>query len=133
MDTISISGFTSISQWALFLGICLIIFGIIEKREKYVLAGQIAFIVLGILASWILFTERIPVTENTINIPKELKALSFFKGAVFIMAFSVFSLLQKLFKLRFQKTSIYLLVFFALFLFFMLFNIMQMPIVPLQK
>jgi hypothetical protein len=134
MDSISLSGFTSISQWTLFLGIGLIIFGIIEKRENYVLAGQIAFIVLGILASLILFTKSIPVpTENTINIPKEIKALSFFKGAILMMAFALISLLLKLFKLPFQKTSIYILVFFALILFFMLFNITQMTNIPAPK
>lgn len=134
MDSISLSGFTSISQWALFLGIGLIIFGIIEKRENYILAGQIAFIVLGALASWILYTRNIPVpAENPITITKEIKALSFFKGAVIMMTFTFISVLLKLFKLPFQKTSVYLLVLFALFLFFMLFNIMQMPNIPAPK
>jgi len=134
MDSISLSGLTSISQWVLFLGIGLIILGIIEKRENYILAGQIAFIVLGILASYILFTKSIPVpTENSINIPKEIKALSFFKGVVIFMAVSILSLLQKIFKLPFQKASIYFLILFALFLFFMLFNIIQMPNISSPK
>jgi len=134
MDSISLSGFTSISQWALFLGIGLIIFGIIEKRENYILAGQIAFIVLGILASWILYTRNIPVpAENPITITKEIKALSFFKGCIIMMVIAILSFLLKLFKLPFQKTSVYLLVLFTLFLFFMLFNIMQMPNIPAPK
>ncbi len=134
MDSISLSGLTSISQWALFLGIGLIIFGIIEKRVNYILAGQIAFIVLGILASCILFTKSIPVpAENAVIIPKEIKAIFFFKGVVIFMAFSILSLLQKIFKLPFQKASIYFLILFALFLFFMLFNIIQMPNIPVPK
>lgn len=129
MDSISLSGLTSISQWAIFLGIGLIIFGIIEKRENYILAGQIAFIVLGILASWILFTKTIHLPiENTIS--KEFRSISFFKGSAILMAISALSLMQKLFKLPFQKASIYFLVFIALILFFMLFNIMQMPNIP---
>jgi hypothetical protein len=129
MDSISLSGLTSISQWALFLGIGLIIFGIIEKRENYILAGQIAFIVLGILASWILFTKTIHLPiENAIT--KELRSISFFKGSVILMALTILALLQKLLKLPFQKASIYFLVFIALILFFMLFNIIQMPNIP---
>lgn len=128
MESISLSGYTSISQWILFLGIGFIIFGIIDKRENYILTGQIAFISLGILAMWILFTGRIIVpTENITNIPKELKALSFFKGAIILMALTILSLLHKLVKLPFQKISISFLIFFALLLFFMLFNIMQIP------
>lgn len=128
MDSISLSVYNSISQWTLFLGIGFIIFGIIDKRENYIRAGQIAFISLGTLALWILFTGSIHVpTENTISIPKELKALSFFKGAVIFMALTVLSLLQNLFKLPFQKISIYFLIFLALILFFILFNIIQTP------
>jgi hypothetical protein len=127
----SLSGFTSISQWALFLGITLIIFGVIEKRERYIIAGQFSFIALGFLALWILFTERnnLP-TENYSVLPKELKALAFFKVAAIYMAFTILSLLQKIFKLPFHKTGIYFLIFFALLLFFMLFSIMQMPHIP---
>jgi hypothetical protein len=124
----SLSGYTSISQWALFLGIALIIFGIIEKRDRYILGGQCSFIALGLLALWILFSESIHLpTTNADSIPKELKALTFFKGAAIFMAFTVLSFLQKLFKLPFQKSGIYILTFFALLLFFMLFSIMQMP------
>jgi hypothetical protein len=120
--------YSSISQWALFLGIGLIVFGIIEKKEKYILAGQIAFIVLGIFASWILLTNNISVpAENSLIITKELKALSFFKGCIIMMALAILSFLQRLFKLPYQKTTPYLLILFALFLFFMLSNIIQMP------
>lgn len=134
MNSISLSGFTSISQWFLFLGIGLIIFGIIEKRERYILAGQIAFIILGLLAAWILLTINIPLpTDKSGIITKELKTMSFFKGAIVMMAFSMITILIKFIKLPFHKISIYFLIFFALILFFMLFNIMQTPdILPVK-
>jgi len=134
MDSISLSGFTSISQWFLFLGIGLIIFGIVDKRERYILAGQIAFILLGLLAAWILLTINIPTpTDESGIITKEIKTMSFFKGAIVMMAFSMITILIKFIKLPFLKISIYFLIFFALILFFMLFNIMQTPdILPVK-
>jgi len=134
MDSISLSGFTSISQWFLFLGIGLIIFGIVDKRERYILAGQIAFILLGLLAAWILLTINIPTpTDKSGIITKEIKTMSFFKGAIVMMAFSMITILIKFIKLPFLKISIYFLIFFALILFFMLFNIMQTPdILPVK-
>lgn len=118
---------TSISQWALFLGIASIIFGWIEKREKFVLIGQLIFLVLGLFALYILLTDGIFVPQNDgTHIPKELKALAFFKSVALFTGLVVLSLILKLFKLRIQKYSVYLLVFFALMLFFMVFNIQQM-------
>jgi hypothetical protein len=119
--------YTSISQWALFLGIGLIIMGIIEKREYYILGGQIAFILLGLMAIYVLFPQGGILDENITKIPKVIRSLAFFKGAIYFMVLTILVLLQKLFKLPYQKASIYLLIFFALFLFFMLFNIIQMP------
>lgn len=128
MDSISLPVLAGISQWTLFLGIGLIVFGIIEKRDNYILAGQIALVALGALASWILLTKAIPLPpENAIIISKEAKALSFFKGAVFVMLFSIIAILQKIFRLPYQKACIYFLILFSLFLFFMLFNILQTP------
>lgn len=121
--------FTSISQWALFIGIALILFGWIEKKEKFVLAGQLIFLALGGLAVWVLITGGIFVPKTDGNtIPKELKVLVYFKGVAIFMGFVAVSLLLKLFNLRFQKTSVYFLVFLALLLFFMVFNIQQLPI-----
>ena len=124
----SLLGLTSVSQWALFVGIALILFGWIEKKEKFVLAGQLIFLALGGLAIWILLTGGIFVPKTDGNtIPKELKVLAYFKGIVIFTGFVAVSLLLKLFNLRFQKSSVYLLIFFALLLFFMVFNIQQMP------
>jgi len=123
----SLPVYTSISQWLLFLGIGLILFGIIEKRDSYILAGQILFIGLGLFALWILFPNDSLQNENLVRIPKEIKSLAFFKGAIYFMVLTILILMQKLLKLPYQKTSLYLQIFFALLLFFMLFNIVQMP------
>lgn len=118
---------TSISQWALFLGIASVLFGWIEKKEKFVLAGQFVFLLLGFFALYILLTNGITVPQlNGNNIPKEMKVLAFFKGVALFTGLVVISLLLKLFKLRLQKVSVYILAFFAILLFFMVFNILQM-------
>lgn len=120
-------GLTSISQWALFIGIALIIFGLIEKREMFVLAGQFVFLLLGFLAMYILLTDEITVPQTEVcQIAKELKVLVYYKSVALFMGIVVISLLMKLFNLRFQKVSIYILIIFALLLFFMVFNIQQM-------
>lgn len=123
----SLLGITSISQWALFVGIASIIFGWIEKKEKFVLAGQLVFLILGIIALFILLSDGITVPQfNGNSIPKELKILAFLKGEALFTGLVVISLLLRLFKLRLQKVSVYILIFFALLLFFMVFNIQQM-------
>jgi len=123
----SLLGITSISQWALFLGIAIILFGWIEKKEKFILAGQVVFLLLGFFAFYILITDQISIPQtNGNNIPKELKVLAFLKGVVVLAVFSLVSLVQKLFKLRYQKAGLYVLLIFALLLFFMIFNAQQM-------
>lgn len=119
---------TSIAQWGLFFGTTSIFFGWIEKRESFVLIGQLVFMALGILALWILLAHVIYVPEikNGI-IPKPLRVITFFKGVGLFAGFNLLSLALKLFKLRFQKASVYFLVLFALALFFMVFNIQQLP------
>lgn len=118
---------TSISQWGLFLGIVSILFGWVEKRESVVVIGQLIFLALGFLAFWILFTNVIYVPEVTNGIiPKQIKVLAFFKGVALFTGLNVLSLLLKLFKLRFGKESVYVVLLFALFLFFMVFSIQQM-------
>jgi len=119
---------TSVSQWGLFLGIAFILFAWVEKREKFVLAGHLAFLLIGFLALWILLTDQITVPEPTNGIiTKQVKVLSFFKGVALFSGLNVVTLLLKWFKLRYQKASLYLLLLFALMLFFMVFSIQQMP------
>jgi hypothetical protein len=123
----SLFGLTSISQWALFMGIALILFGWIEKKEKFVLSGQLTFLLLGFLALYVWLTDGIIVPPNDgVHIPKELKVLIFFKWIALFTGLNLVSILLKQFNLRFQKISLYLLVIFALMLFFMVFSIQQM-------
>lgn len=124
----SLSGVASISQWTLFLGIGLIFFSWIEKKEKLALAGQVIFIVLGMISLWVLLTNSIVIPEVIGNtIPKEVKILSYFKLVAFFSGFNLISLLLNLFKVRYHKFSLYLVVFIGLMLFFMVFGILQMP------
>ncbi len=129
MNSISLLGLTGISQWTLFAGIALILYGIIEKSEKMMLGGQVIFLLLGIFAIYILVNDviLIPPFVAVNPVPKALRVLSFYKGVVLFTGLTIISLILKLFKIRFQKTSLYILVFFALMLFFMVFNIQQTP------
>ena len=128
MNSISLLGLTSISQWTLFAGIALILFGFIEKRENLLLGGQVIFLLLGFFAVYVLLKNVIVVPELDQNtVPKELKILTFYKEIVLFTGLTLISLILKLFKLRFQKTSLYILVFFALMLFFIVFGIQQTP------
>jgi hypothetical protein len=123
----SLSGLASISQWTLFLGIALILFSWIEKKEKLAIAGQAVLLLLGLLSLWVILTNNNVVPPNNGNpISKEIKILSYFKLAAYFSGFNLISLLLNLFKVRFHKFSLYLVVFTGLMLFFMVFNILQM-------
>jgi len=128
MGSASLLGLTTISQYSLFLGIGLILFGWIEKKEKFVITGQVLFLLLGLLSLWVLLTNAIVVPEvNGNSIPKEMKILSFFKLSAYFAGFNLISLLLNLFKVRYQKFSLFLVVFTGLMLFFMAFSILQTP------
>jgi hypothetical protein len=128
MGSASLLGLTTISQYSLFLGIGLIFFSWIEKKEKLALAGQVIFVLLGFLSLWVILTNTAVVPEANGNlISKEVKILSYFKLSAFFAGFSLISLLLNIFKLRFHKLSVYLAVFAGLSLFFMAFSILQMP------
>lgn len=128
MGSASLIGILTISQYSLFLGIGLIFFSWIEKKEKLALAGQAIIILLGLLSLWVLLTNTIVVPEMNENfIPKEVKILSYFKLSALFAAFSLISILLHVFKLRYYKLSIYLVVFIGLSLFFMAFSILKMP------
>ena len=128
MLTISLLALTGISQMLLFLGIGLILFGWIEKKEILILGGQITFLILGFFAIWVLLSHAITVPESVgINISKASRIMSFFRSAVILMGFALASFLMSLFKIRFQKVSISIVLIISLMLFFMLFNIQQIP------
>jgi hypothetical protein len=129
MNSISLLGLTGISQWTLFAGIAFILFGIVEKNEKIILGGQVILLLLGFFALYVLVNDMILVPKIIDGNPvqKEFRVLSFYKGIALFTGLTVISLMLKLLKIRFQKTSLYILVFFALMLFFMVFNIQQTP------
>ena len=105
--------FANVSQWGLFVGIGLILFGIIEKNEKIIWIGQFIFLALGFLSGYILLTHSVESTPAVGDIgTKEMAALSYFKSIGLFTGLTILSLTLKLFKLRLQKASLYLLVFF---------------------
>jgi hypothetical protein len=123
----SLLAITTISQYSLFLGIVLVLFGWMEKKEKLVLAGQAIFLLLGMLSLWVLLANTIAVpVANGNPIPKEAKILGYFKLTAYFAGFNLISLLLNLLKVRYHKYSVYLIVFIGLMLFFMVFSILQM-------
>lgn len=128
MGSANLLGLTTISQYSLFLGIGLILFGWIEKKEKLVIAGQVIFLLLGLLSLWFLITNTIVVPEVKGNlIPKEVRILSYFKLSAYFAGFNLISLLLNFFKVRYYKFGLFLIVFTGLMLFFMVFSILQIP------
>lgn len=128
MNSASLFVLTTISQYSLFLGIGLVFFSWIEKKEKLALAGQMIFVLLGILSLWVILTNTITIPEATGNlISKEVRMLIYFKLIALFSGFNLFSILLKFLKPRFHKISLYLAVFIGLSLFFMVFSILQMP------
>ena len=120
--------YSSISQWVLFLGIAFILFGWLEKKDKILFAGQILFLLLGLFAFWVIFSESTNIPfSNGEKITKELKLGSFFRGIIILGVVDLVSLTLKLLNLRFQKASYVIVVLIALMLFFMVFNILQTP------
>ena len=128
MQAASLLSITSISQWALFGGIALVLFGLMEKREKTVLGGQAIFILLGVFATYIVLSQSIstPLIVGT-KVPKEVMALSYFKLSIVFSVLNLGSLLMFFLKTRYVRTSQYLLVILAMMLFFWVFNIQQTP------
>lgn len=126
MLPISLLGLTSISQWVLFVGIALILYGWIEKKESLLLSGQLSFVALGLFAVWILLNHPTggELADGS-HIPKEIKIIAYFKGIVLFAGLSLITLVLKLIRFRFHKISLSVLILVALMLFFMVFNILQ--------
>lgn len=128
MGTNSFLGLISASQYSLFLGIAIVIFGWIEKKDRLILAGQAVFLLLGILSAWVLLTKNITIpVENSTSVTKEAKILGFFKLGIYFAGLNLISIILFLFKARLYKPSLYLLLLVAFALFFMVLNILQMP------
>lgn len=128
MSSISTLGQISVSQYSLFLGIALILFGWIEKKEKLILIGQAIFVLLGLLVAWFLFSGDFSSTEPLGNvITKANKIHGFFKLTTYFAGINLISIFLLLFKIRFHKTTLIVITLAALALFFMAMNILQMP------
>jgi hypothetical protein len=127
MDSNYLLSLTSISQWTLFAGIAAALFGWVEKRDKVELAGQIIFILSGIMAIWVIFTKQIIVPETFgPEISKPAKALTYFNGVALLSGVATVSIILKLFKVRFYKIALTITIGFALLLFFLVFNLQKM-------
>lgn len=123
----SLLALTSVSQWALFIGIGVILFGLIEKNEKYILGGKLVFVALGLLAIWVLAFDGIYIPSSSENsVSKELRTLIYFKAVAVFSAMSVISVLLRFFKVPYARVLLYIVIIYALILFFIVFNIQQM-------
>lgn len=118
---------TSFSQFVLFTGIGLMLFGWMDKKEKLVWIGQASFIFLGCFALWVLLAgEASPKDLNAAVITKEIKTIVYFRGMVAFGLLNLLSVLLKYLKPRYLKFSQYLVLFIAILLFFMVVNIQKM-------
>ena len=128
MGSLSLLSLSTISQYALFCGIALILFGWFEKKERLAYLGQAVFIVLGIFAVWILSANTYHFqTNGSAEIPKEIKVLSFLKLSVWLAALNIVSLLLGILKNKYYKASLFIVILAGLSLFFMIFNLLQSP------
>lgn len=121
--------YSTISQWVLFLGISLMLFGWFERKDKVLLYGQIIFLILGGFALWIVCSGQInipPISDTKLS--KEMKILGFFQGILLLVVIDLIALALKIFKLRFQKACNMIVILLAMMLFFMVFNILQTPV-----
>lgn len=128
MGSESFLGYISTAQYSLFFGVALVIFGWMEKKDKLELSGQAIFVLLGVLAAWIVSTHHIEVTEQNIeNLSKSVKALLFFKLCIGFGGLSLITIILGLLKNKLYKSALVITSVIALALFFMVLNILQMP------
>lgn len=128
MGSLSLLSMTTISQYALFAGIALVLFGWFEKKEHLAYVGQAVFVLSGTFALWLIVTNTIqvkPVNGNVI--PKEVKILSFLKLSVWLAVLNIISIALGLLKNKFYKASLFVVILAALSLFFIVFNLLQTP------
>lgn len=128
MGSESFLGYISTSQYSLFFGVALIIFGWMEKKDKLELSGQAIFVLLGVLAAWIVSTHHIEVTEQNIeSLSKSARALLFFKLCIGFGGLNLITIILGLLKNKLYKSVLGITLVIALALFFMVLNILQMP------
>ncbi len=128
MGSLSVLSLITIVQYILFGGIILVLFGWFEKKEKLALAGNAMFILTGLFAVWILLSEKFEIpTSGSAAISKEIKILSLLKLSIWFAAFNLISLILGLFRNKYYKTTLFIVVLAALSLFFIAFSLLQMP------
>jgi len=124
----SLLSITTIIQYTLFGGIAMILFGWFEKKEKLMFAGQAIFLLSGIFALWILSTNTINIPEiQGTNIPKEVKVLGIVKLAAWLAAINIISIILGVFKNKFYRAALLVVVLAALALFFLIIDLQQIP------
>jgi hypothetical protein len=129
MGSLSLLSLITILQYALFGGIVLVLFGWFEKKEKLTYAGQTVFILSGLFAMEILLTNTIKVQPvEGAAIPKEMKILSLLKLMVWFAGLNFVSIVFRILKTNFYKASLIVVTLAALCLFFIAFNLLQMPV-----
>jgi hypothetical protein len=129
MGSLSLLSLITILQYALFGGIVLVLFGWFEKKEKLTYAGQTVFILSGLFAMGILLTNTINVQPvEGAAIPKEMKILSLLKLMVWFAGLNFVSIVFRILKTNFYKASLIVVILAALGLFFIAFNLLQMPV-----
>lgn len=121
-------GYISTAQYSLFFGVGLVIFGWMEKKDKLELSGQAVFVLLGVLAAWIVSTNHIEVSNQNIeNLSKPVRALLFFKLCIGLGGLSLATIALGLLKNKLYKAGLVVSSVIALALFFMVLSILQMP------
>jgi predicted membrane channel-forming protein YqfA (hemolysin III family) len=127
MDRHIFLALTTSSQWMLFLAMALIIFSWIEQKKRILQAGQMLFLLLGVLSLWIILGGLIPVPDvlPREETPVEAKALTYFSGLVLtgILGFASFLLGWR--QSKWTKPVNIVLVAIALALFFMVYHLQQ--------
>jgi len=131
MGAMSLLSVTTISQYMLFGGIVLALFGWFEKKEKLCYAGQVILLLSGVFAVWVLLSNTISIdgTNGAAN-SKETKILGFLKMLPWFAVLNCISLLLGILKVRYYKTSLFIVILAALGLFFVVFNLQQIPATP---
>ena len=124
MDEALIKNLIYITQLGLFAGIAMIIFAWVEKKVLIEKAGQLVFVVLGVLAGWILASGSVVIPEPTDGtMPEEMSLVFYLFGLIVASLIGLTAFILHLLKSRFVKAFNVLLVVCALLLFFMVYNL----------
>ncbi|MEL7589624.1 MAG: hypothetical protein AAGU19_23115 [Prolixibacteraceae bacterium] len=128
MDRHLFLAWTTSTQWTLFFAMVMIIISWVDRKKKVRQAGQILFFLLGIFSLWILLSKQIVVPEVQSGLPlPEAKALTYFRGLVITGVTGLGGFLLGLTKPRWEKFADIVLIVAALMLFFMVYNLQQLP------